>query len=147
MISVLVPTNSHCDIENFLRANSSEELALAFGRDRSEKDKSDERPGSPLSRSADNWCKTSPLFCGSLLGATGGLFVLIFNVFVIFQRPIDFMISVTYFALENIAISKVKIDQDQPEWRRSGAGKKCDVMFQCVFSVTFKMKNCCLQFH
>ena len=51
------------------------------------------------------------------------------------------MISVTYFALENIAISKVKIDQDQPEWRRSGAGKKCDVMFQRVFSATFQMKH------
>ena len=34
------------------------------------------------SRSADDKCKTSLPFSGSLLGATMGLFVLMFNVFV-----------------------------------------------------------------
>ena len=43
------------------------------------------------------------------------------------------MISVTHFAFENIAISKVHAAQDggdqDGDWRRSGTGKKHDVMF------------------
>ena len=57
------------------------------------------------------------------MGATTGLFVLIFNVFVIFQRPIDFMIGVTYFALENIAMSKVDVHQDQGGQHEDGQGQ------------------------
>ena len=56
------------------------------------------------------------------------------------------MISVTYFALENIAISKVNVNQDQGDQHEDGQGqlgKKCDVIFQCVFSATFQMKNNC----
>ena len=82
-----------------------------------------ERPGSPLSWCADNRCETSPPFCGSLLGATTGLFVLIFNVFVIFQRSSDFMISVTYFALVNLAMSKVDVHQDQGDQYEDGQGQ------------------------
>ena len=56
------------------------------------------------------------------------------------------MISVTYFALENIAMSKVNVHQDQDDQHedgKTGTGKKCDVKFQCVFSATFQMKNNC----
>ena len=58
-----------------------------------------------------------------LRSATTGLFVLIFNVFVIFQRSSDFMISVTYFALENIAMSKVDVHQDQGGQHEDGQGQ------------------------
>ena len=49
------------------------------GGDRGTVDRPVERPGSHLSWCADNRCETSPPFCGSLLGATTGLFVLIFG--------------------------------------------------------------------
>ena len=56
------------------------------------------------------------------------------------------MISVIYFALENIAISKVNVNQDEGDQHEDGhgqLGKKCDVIFQCVFSATFQMKKNC----
>ena len=125
----VVPPNNHCDIENFLRANGCENLVPGCGGgDRGATDRTVERPGSPLSWCADNWCKTSPPFCGSLLGATTGLFVLIFNVFVIFQRSSDFMISVTYFALVNLAMSKVDVHQDQGDQYEDGQGQVRIVM-------------------
>ena len=110
-------------------------------------------PGSHLSWCADNRCETSPPFCGSLLGATTGLFVLIFNVFVIFQRSSDFMISVTYFALVNLAMSKVDVHQDQGDQYEDGQGQVRIVMlyFNVLSQRLFKWKtvvtNCCLQFH
>ena len=61
------------------------------------------------------------------MGATTGLFVLIFNVFVIFQRSSDFMISVTYFALVNLAMSKVDV-QDQGDQNEDGQGQVRIVM-------------------
>ena len=42
------------------------------------------------------------------------------NVFVIFQRSSDFMISVTYFALVNLAMSKVDVHQDQGDQYEDG---------------------------
>ena len=98
------------------------------GGDRGTVDRPVERPGSHLSWCADNRCETSPPFCGSLLGATTGLFVLIFNVFVIFQRSSDFMISVTYFALVNLAMSKVDVHQDQGDQYEDGQGQVRFVM-------------------
>ena len=98
------------------------------GGDRGAADRPVERPGSHLSWCADNRCETSPPFCGSLLGATTGLFVLIFNVFVIFQRSSDFMISVTYFALVNLAMSKVDVHQDQGDQYEDGQGQVRIVM-------------------
>ena len=123
----MVPPNNHCDIENFLRANGCENL-VHRGGDRGAADHPVERPGSHLSWCADNRCETSPPFCGSLLGATTGLFVLIFNVFVIFQRSSDFMISVTYFALVNLAMSKVDVHQDQGDQYEDGQGQVRIVM-------------------
>ena len=75
-----------------------------------------------------------------LLGATTGLFVLIFNVFVIFQRSSDFMISVTYFALVNLAMSKVDVHQDQGDQYEDGQGQVRIVMlyFNVLFQRLFK---------
>ena len=123
------------------------------GGDRGAADRPVERPGSHLSWCADNRCETSPPFCGSLLGATTGLFVLIFNVFVIFQRSSDFMISVTYFALVNLAMSKVDVHQDEGDQYEDGQGQVRIVMlyFNVLSQRLFKWKtvvtNCCLQFH
>ena len=123
------------------------------GGDRGAADRPVERPGSHLSWCADNRCETSPPFCGSLLGATTGLFVLIFNVFVIFQRSSDFMISVTYFALVNLAMSKVDVHQDQGDQYEDGQGQVRTVMlyFNVLSQRLLKWKtvvtNCCLQFH
>ena len=51
------------------------------------------------------------------------------------------MISVTYFALENIAMSKVDVHQDQGGQHEDGQGQVRSVRFQCVFSAPFQMKT------
>ena len=55
------------------------------------------------------------------------------------------MISVTYFALVNLAMSKVEVHQDLGDQYEDGQGqvKNCDVIFQCAFSATYQMKNSC----
>ena len=45
------------------------------------------------------------------------------NVFVSFKQSSDFMISVTYFALENIAMFKVDVHQDQDGQHEDGQGQ------------------------
>ena len=74
------------------------------------------------------------------MGATTGLFVLIFNVFVIFQRSSDFMISVTYFALVNLAMSKVDV-QDQGDQNEDGQGQVRIVMLYVLSQRLFKEKQ------
>ena len=63
------------------------------------------------------------------------------------------MIRVTYFALQNIAMSKVNVHQDQDDQHEDGQGQVRSVMlyFNMFSQRLFKRKtivtNCCLQFH
>ena len=50
------------------------------------------------------------------------------NVFVRFWQPNDFMISVTHFAFENIAISKVHAAQDGGDQDGEGQGQVRSMM-------------------
>ena len=63
------------------------------------------------------------------------------------------MISVTYFALVNLAMSKVDVHQDQGDQYEDSQGQVRIVMlyFNVLSQRLFKLKtvvtNCCLQFH
>ena len=63
------------------------------------------------------------------------------------------MISVTYFALENIAMSKVDVHQDQGDQHEDGQGQVrivilyFNVLSQQLFKCKTVVTNCCLQFH
>ena len=62
------------------------------------------------------------------------------------------MMSVTYFALENIAMSKVNVHQDQGDQHEDGQGQIRGVILyfnlfsQRLFKYKIIVANCCLQF-
>ena len=61
--------------------------------------------------------------------------------FVIFKRSSDFMISVTYFALENMGMSKVDVHQDQGDQYEDGQGQVRIVMLYVLSQRLFKEKQ------
>ena len=114
----VVSPNNHCDIENFLCANGCENLVPGFIAEEIEVRQIAQLSDQDLISLGVRTIGARLRLCSAAASWEPPQVY-----FVIFQRSSDFMISVTYFALENIAMSKVDVHQDQGGKHEHGQGQ------------------------